>query len=146
MHKFLKLALREAANFSYNENYAFRLCAVIVGGGSVLSIGFNNSSRNGFVQSLEAYDTSEKPFINTHAEVNAILRVRNKVDLTGCKIYVARVRRLDHLAAMAKPCDVCQIALARYGIRRAYYTIDSNNYGVLSIKSQGNTTDKVCHL
>lgn len=143
MHKFLKLALREASKHEYDEQLAFRLCAVIVSGGNILSIGYNSMSRGGFVQFLEQYDTSDRPFINTHAEIDAILRARNKIDLTGCKVYIARLKRRGDLIGMAKPCEICQAALFRYGIRRAYYTIDSNNYGAVSIQAHGITTEKV---
>lgn len=140
MHKFLNLAINEVKTHKFERILQCNLCAVIVGGGSVLSTGFNKTSRNSFVQYLSDFDLSGKPFINTHAEVDAILKVRNKIDLTGCKIYVARYKQGQKQVGMARPCATCEIVLRRYGISRAYYTIDENHYGVMNVS---NNTDKI---
>jgi tRNA(Arg) A34 adenosine deaminase TadA len=128
--------------YDHDEVLGYNLCAIIVGGGKVLSTGYNKHSRNGFVQSLEIYDKSTKPFINTHAEVDAIQRIRSKIDLTGCKIFIARVKKTG-IVGLARPCPICEMVLYRYGITRAYYTMDSNTYGIMNIKAQGITTDRV---
>lgn len=146
MNKFLKLAINEINNHTFDDCLNFHLCAIIVGGGSVLSIGFNKMSRNSFVQHLSVDPSYNKPFINKHAELDAILRARNKIDLSGCKIYVARIKRLYKEIGMARPCVVCQNALFRYGIKRAYYTIDQENYGILTIKPNGQTSDKIISI
>lgn len=142
MHKFLKLAIVESQKYPTNQTYS--LCAVIVSGGRVLSIGLNSEAKGGFVQSLAT--EHGKHYINTHAEVDAILRARNKIDLGGCKIYVARMKPTTNEVAMARPCSICQNVLYRYGIKRAIYTIDDNNYGILNIKKSGRFTDNIVSL
>lgn len=141
--KFLRLAIKECVSHKFEDLLQCNLAAVIVRGGSVLSVGFNNTSRNSFVQYLSDFDLSGKPFINTHAEVDAILKVRNKIDLTGCKIYVARYKPGQKEIGMARPCATCSIVLKRYGISRAYYTIDENHYGIMTVNS---STDKIVRV
>ena len=123
--KHLERAIKSALKHEYGTDIRYRLCAVLVKGGSILSIGFNDTSINSFVRH---YATA--PHTNLHAEVDAILQARRKSDLNGCKIYVARVRR-DNSVALARPCNMCQNVLARYGIRTAIYTINENEHGVL---------------
>jgi deoxycytidylate deaminase len=134
------MALKETKTYKYEGLLQCNLCAVIVGGGSVLSTGYNKTARNSFVQYLSDFDLSGKPFINTHAEVDAILKVRNKIDLTGCKIYVARYKPGRKEVGMARPCATCEIVLRRYGISRAYYTIDEDHYGVMNLSA---STDQI---
>jgi tRNA(Arg) A34 adenosine deaminase TadA len=141
--KFLRLAIKECVSHEFEDLLQCNLAAVIVRGGSVLSVGFNNTSRNSFVQYLSDFDLSGKPFINTHAEVDAILKIRNKIDLTGCKMYVARYKPGQKELGMARPCATCSIVLKRYGIRRAYYTIDENHYGIMTVNS---ATDKIVRV
>ena len=79
MHRFLKLALKEVKAHKYERILQCNLAAIVVGGGSVLSIGFNRTARNSFVQYLTTFDLSGKPFINTHAEVDAMVAVLQKL-------------------------------------------------------------------
>jgi len=131
MHRHLRLALKEIDDHRFDDHLSFRLCAVLIRGGQVLSIGFNNGNRNGFVT---AY-SKNRWFTNTHAEMAAVLQVRSKIDLRGTKIFVARITRSGSVA-MARPCNLCENVLYSYGIKRAIYTIDSNCYGVLNITKQ----------
>lgn len=49
-------------------------------------------------------------------------------------VYIARV--LNVLSwGMAKPCPVCEQVLRRRHVRRVYYTIAPNEYGVLDLHS-----------
>ncbi len=100
-------------------------CAILVSGGAVLSTGMNKHKLNSFV-SVYAHH----PDVQTiHAEVDAILQMRRKTDLTGCKIYVAKLGRNGEVGNSA-PCAMCKDALRNYGIKRAYYTIDEATYAV----------------
>jgi deoxycytidylate deaminase len=143
MNKFLKLSIKEARNYKYEDLLHYRLCATIVSGGSVLSTGYNKTAGNSFVQYLYSLDLTDKPFMNTHAEVSAILKVRNKIDLKGSKIYVVRYKPKLNDVGMARPCATCEIVLKNYGITRAYYTIDKNHYGIMNISSG---TDRIVRV
>ena len=117
----------------YDSRMSFRLAASIVRGGSVLSVGFNSLKLNRFIEnSLVQANMHGMHHLGTHAEVDAVLKIRAKVDLTGTKIFVARVRPGGELG-MAKPCRLCQHILGRYGVVRAVYSIDDRTYGVMRI-------------
>lgn len=134
MHKFLKLAIHHARNHTYDEGLEYGLCAVLVKSGNVVSIGFNRMATNGFVEHFadRAKGRMRNFHLSTHAEMDAILRVRNRTDLRGTKIFVARPRPCGDLG-LARPCVVCQHVLHSYGIKRAYYTINDNEYGVMRV-------------
>jgi len=139
MNKYLQLAINQAKAHEYEPNLDYKLCAVITRGGSILSIGFNQRKTNAFVEHYtDRTRGSERGYcLSTHAEMHSVTQIRAKTDLTGCKIYVARVRPTGTLAptnvGMARPCKICENVLYSYGIKRAYYTIDDYNYGVMKI-------------
>ena len=101
----------------------YSLAAAIVSGGRVLSVGMNKQKFNSII---DVFKTNE--WSNIHAEVDAILRVRNKIDLTGSKIYVARMTvyasgwRVGH----APKTLVC-MAGSRYNWSRQH--ADQRNFG-----------------
>lgn len=132
MQKFLTMAVELARQHEYEPEFDFRLCALIVKGGSVLSVGFNGLNKNSFVDYLAEKDgTSNKPYINMHAEMSAISSARSKIDLRGCKLYVARIKLGG--VGMARPCGACQLAAALYGIRRMVYTVDDREWGTIKV-------------
>lgn len=141
MHRYLKLATKSAKKHEYDAAVDYKLCAVVVRGGAILSVGFNRSETNGFV---EHYTNLVKGcnrdfLISTHAEMDAVLQARRRdIDLRGAKVYVSRIRPpgADGTVGMSRPCIICQRVLASYGIKRAYYTIDDNTYGVMNIVGQ----------
>ena len=131
MHKFLKLAEDLALNHTFDEGLEYQLCAVIVKAGKPISVGFNNRSTNGFVEHYANLARGLRDYcLSTHAEMDAVLKIRNKTDLKGTKIYVARIKASGGVG-MARPCEICERILVNYGIKRAYYTISNNEYGVM---------------
>lgn len=139
MHKHLDRAIKNALAHNYDDFLEYQLCAVIARGGSIVSVGFNKRQTNSFVEHYtDRVRGSDRDYcMSTHAEMDAVAQVRSKTDLTGCKMYVARIRPVGNLAGenlgMARPCEICQKVLWAYGIRRAYYTINDNEYGVMKI-------------
>lgn len=139
MQKYLKAAIKHAQNHEYDPFMEYKLCAIIARGGTILSVGFNRRQTNAFVEHYT--DRIKGPCrdysMSTHAEMDAVMSVRAKTDLRGCKIYVARIRPpgnlQGHEVGLARPCEICQNVLFSYGIRRAFYTIDDNNYGVMKV-------------
>lgn len=115
------------------EDVEFRLCSVIVRGGSVISVGFNKRNTNGFVDYYCDLARNQRRFCETtHSEMDAVLQARDKTDLTGCKIYVVRLKDND-IFGLAKPCEICEHVLFNYGIKKAYYTIDETNFGTMKV-------------
>jgi deoxycytidylate deaminase len=145
MHKHLESALELASNNCYDAHVDYHLSAIIVSGGSIISCGFNKGATNSFVEHYADRVRGKRNFcLSTHAEMDAVLKVRSKTDLTGCKIFVARKRKDNGLPGMAKPCPICEEVLLSYGIKRAYYTIDENNYGIMKIsKAKGKFKDRI---
>lgn len=134
MHKFLEAARVAIKNHEYDDKVSYRLAALLVRGGKIVSIGYNSSTTNSFVEHYtdSVLGSGRGYLISTHAEMSAVLQVRSKIDLTGSKIYVARLKADDSFG-LAKPCIICRKILYSYGIKRAIYSIEENNYGVLKI-------------
>jgi len=127
--KYLDIAIRELVNAEdKDKRLSTYHCAVIVSGGRVISVGKNKYK---YHEMMEAFSHSN--FTCTiHAEADAVLRARNKRDLTGSKIYVARLGKNGKIG-MSAPCKTCTAILQAYGIKKAYYTVDENEYAVTKI-------------
>jgi deoxycytidylate deaminase len=61
-----------------------------------------------------------------HAELDAIFKVKNKEQLKGATIYIARLGRNGY-PGMSCPCRMCQSLISKYGLKRAVFTTD---YGI----------------
>ena len=133
MNRLIEATLGFARAHKHDESMPAWLTATIVSGGRVLSVGYNSRANSGL---QEHYKTN--PFCQSiHAEVDAVLNVRRKIDLRGCKIVVVRKLRADNhnnlALALAKPCSMCQAVLYAYVIKKAIYTINNHEYGVMRI-------------
>ena len=104
------------------DTLEYSLAAVIVSGGRILSIGINKQKKHGLVEAFKINEWS-----NLHAECDAVIKARKKIDLTGAKVYVARLT-LDGRVGMAMPCEMCCEVLRTYGIRKVYFTVDNETY------------------
>lgn len=140
MDKNFKYAVEYALLHKYENNAEYRHCAIIVKGGSIVSVGYNQHKTNSFTErskrNLRSFCRS------THAEINAVLKVRKKIDLTGTKIYVVRIRK-DGSLANSRPCVLCQNVLYRYSIKKVYYSIDEEFFGKMKIEKNGITIEEV---
>jgi len=134
MNKYLDLAQTCALQHEYDQGVDYRLCAVLVKGGKVISIGYNRSTTGSQVEYFTdmARGCGRDYSLSTHAEMDCVFRLKGKVNLKRAKIYVVRVLRNGEFA-MSKPCIICQHVLYNYGIKRAFYTIDNDNFGVLKV-------------
>jgi deoxycytidylate deaminase len=145
MNRFLEFAKQQALSHTYDESLDYRLCAIIVGGGRILSVGFNKRCKNSFVWHFQKGIRDHCQA--THAEMDAILRIRKKVDLTGCKLFVVRMGgHGGEKYSMARCCSMCEHVLYRYGITRAYYSIDEDHFGEMKILPNGQTKDQITRI
>lgn len=117
--RYLDLAISLARQ---NPNVKWKLAAVGVKGGRVLSVAMNtfrqNSSPPGTIHYLD---------LGHHAETNC-LHLSKTVPKT---IYVARVnKKLE--PALALPCPACYDALCLAGVRRVFFTT-STGHGELKL-------------
>lgn len=129
LNRFFSKAIEAIHNHPYKKEMNFLHAAVLVKGGRILSIGINQPRQNSYVVRFAPYEHA-----TTHAELHAILQVRNKIDLTGAKIYVARLLREDGSVTMSKPCPWCQETLKKFGIKRVYYTTYEGGIERMNIK------------
>lgn len=110
--------------------------AIIVKGGRTLSVGFNRYDRVYCPFQEAAKKKVKREAFSIHAEVDAILKIKNKNDLVGANIYVVRRLAYDkpnHPAiAMAKPCLICHEILKGMGFARAFYTIANYEHGTIN--------------
>lgn len=115
--------------------------AIIVKGGRTLSVGFNRYDRvySPFQEAVKKKVKREA--FSIHAEVDAILKIKNKDDLVGANIYVVRRLAWDKpnhpMIAMARPCPICYEILKGMGFARAYYTIANHEFGTINFRQQG---------
>jgi pyrimidine deaminase RibD-like protein len=91
-------------------HYQWRVGAVLVKGGRVLSMGVNRYRNLPSQVDLEG--------VSYHAEEVALKRAG---DVEGATIFVARVTRSGHLG-LAKPCERCQELLHAHGVHSAVWT------------------------
>lgn len=133
MLKYLRLAEKFALEHEFDAALEYYLCAVLVRGGGVISVGYNKKATNGFVEHYADQVRGERNYcLSTHAEMDSILRARGKTNLRGTKIYVVRIKPSGGLG-MARPCEICQHILYNYGIKRAHYSITDSEYGVMKL-------------
>lgn len=59
-----------------------------------------------------------------HAEMDALLKVKNFSDLSKASIYVFR-RNGNGELAMSRPCPACMTKIIEMGIKKVYYTTDA---------------------
>lgn len=115
-----KIAVPEGDSNLDNRNYWIGCCGIRRDGAMVFS-------KNGAVYSTNVEDYQLIP--ESHAEG----RVLRKMDWGGT-LYVARVRRRDKSLAMSACCGMCSVRVKSAGIKKVYYTINANQYGVWHVK------------
>jgi len=112
-----KTLLSRASELASHSSEKYRHGAIITRGGKTLAIGINRAINN------PNHVTDPKTGASIHAEIAALNACR-KSNLEGATIYVARILK-DGSPAMSKPCLRCQKALRKAGIKKVFYTIDS---------------------
>ena len=112
----IRKAIRQAEKSQFTRA---RVGAVIVRGGRILGVGSNR------VRYYHQQRTHPHRHIQSlHAEIAAILDVRNPSQLKGSTMFVARIKK-DGSLALAKPCAYCQRVINNFGIKRVVFTTDT---------------------
>lgn len=91
------------------------------------------SAKNGAAFSTAIDNYQHMP--NSHAE-GRVLRKLGK----GGVLYVTRIAKGSRDFAMSRPCPMCQRRIRGFGVKKVYYTINKDQYGVWLPKED---TDKV---
>ena len=100
-----------------NHGMEHSLCAMIVRRNRVISLGCNSPKTHSISK-----DTKKQQL---HAEMQAVIRCPEK-DLKGSVIVVVR-HRPSGKPGLARPCSTCQGVLRRFGVRRVFYTVNSDD-------------------
>ena len=75
---------------------------------------------------------SNLPSRQPHARVHAEARLVRKLNC-GSEVFIVRILRSGKLDN-AHPCAKCQKAMRLRGIRRVYYSISDDEYGVINFR------------
>lgn len=108
---YLKLALNLAKSSSCKNKHG----AVIVRGGSILSLGINKMKNHPDI----IPESLVKDVCHVHAEIDAIKKVKS--ELKGATIYVARVNSFGN-GLLSRPCERCYEVIISSGINKIVYT------------------------
>lgn len=112
-----------------------RLAACVVLRNDIISFGVNEMKTHPF----QARYGKNGNAIFLHAETSAIKNALKYIDvneLAKCSLYICRVKYYDCskqqlIFGTAEPCPGCFRCINTFNIKNVYYTLDSQQYGVL---------------
>ena len=147
--KFLRRAFDYSLQFDYDYELNQNLCSILVKGSNIISVGYNKAkTTNQFMEHYAnvARGHNRNYYMSVHSECDAILKARNKTDLSRCKLYTIRRCHEPKLGVvgLSRSCQICETASRAYGITKSWYSIDDNHFGCMTIGSSTNQTkDKI---
>lgn len=112
-----------------------RMAACLVFQNEIISFGVNQRKSHPF----QALYGTNKDSIFLHAETDCIknaLKLITVEDLTKSTLYICRVKyeactKSKFIFGLAKPCPGCSRAIANFGIRNVFYSLDTIGYSNL---------------
>lgn len=113
--KFAKIALELAAAADHDVTH--QLCALVVSKNKVLSVGYNQPKTHTI--------SAETKMQQLHAEMHAVLGCPEAA-VDGAEVIVVRIKPSGK-PGLARPCEVCEKILRRFGVRRVFYTTNSED-------------------
>lgn len=122
IRRYIEFAIRVANRAPLGQQ--FRMGCVIARGIDPISFGFNNMKKT--------HPRSRRfdfPFI--HAEIAALIGISER-DLWGSIAFVARVRKKTR-TGLAKPCSGCEMELRRSGVKRVWFTTDTEDLELIEL-------------
>lgn len=120
--------LKLAAKYSLSNTKTERL--YLLGAVGVRKDGKVVHARNEAV--LDTYARDKQILFNVYKrfpEGHAESRLAKKLDF-GATVYVARVMKGNGNLAMSRPCECCQAILRAFRVKKVYYTISNNQWGL----------------
>lgn len=126
--KYFKLAAMVAESKNDKRQFHIGACGIRSDGSIVIS-------SNGPVR-LDG--ELRKSFGPAHSEA----RLAKKLDV-GATVYVVRVSKVDMSWSLARPCQSCQRILRSRGVKKVFYTISDNEYGVMYLNNKPETTHRL---
>ena len=113
--RFAKIALQLAGEATHDVTH--QLCALVVSKNKVLSVGYNQPKTHTM--------SKDTPMQQLHAEMHAIPGCPEAA-VDGAEVIVARLKPSGK-PGLSKPCEACEKILRRFGIRRVFYTTNSDD-------------------
>lgn len=105
----------------------FKIGAVVAHGTSILATGVNQEKSHPLQKQYNrARGTRATEWSYLHAELAALLKVKDPKALNGATIYVSRSFK-SGCNALARPCEACMEAIIDRGIKSIVYTTE---YGI----------------
>lgn len=110
--------LERAARLAMKSSMSHKHGCIIVKDGTIIAEGYNHHVTHMYHK------------FSIHAEIDAInksRRGRNMIDTQGLEMYVVRIGSLkfNHCLKYSKPCDGCQIAIEKSGIKKVFYSTNA---------------------
>jgi deoxycytidylate deaminase len=133
-NKYLRMALRKIESEDFSEKIQQRHVAVIAKAGRILAVGRNRNKTH--PESITLDENGDRILKSIHAELDAIFKVKNKDQLKGATIYIARLGR-NNEPGMSCPCKMCQGLISKYGLKKAVFTTE---YGTGTLEFRGEET------
>lgn len=117
--------LSRAMKMAHRSRVVQRHGAIVVKGGSILSMGFNRYSNDPKLFPVNHFSSDklnheDRTSISVHAEL-AALRKLTPEQLRGATVYVARVTPSGAVGS-SEPCPACALELKRVGIKKVIFT------------------------
>lgn len=122
--KFFELALAAARTSRHSKAH---IGAVVVSNKDVVSVGVNQRDKTHPMQ--KKYNVARFGFDSdalrhcTHAEIDALTKVKNVGQYKNIRVYVGRTMKNGELG-MCRPCPACFNALKDHGINEIFYTTE----------------------
>ncbi len=111
---------REAEKASHHSDHPIKMGACVLLKGRTISVGFNQLFKtHPLIRKFHEHQ-------RIHAEVSAILRLRNKELLKGATMVVYRAQKNTDNPLIAKPCPTCQDIMRFFGIVKVIYTTNGH--------------------
>lgn len=102
-----------------------KLGAVIAKGTEILAVGQNQAKSHPLQKKYNKFrgHAHAEEWSYLHAELSALVKIKNKKQLHGAKIYISRTNKSGK-NALARPCAACFAAIKDFGISRVVYTTE----------------------
>ena len=123
VQKMFRLARREAVRSDCKHRHG----AILAKSARV----YNSSQNINRYCQLANYHREEAGHGTLHAEIGAILGVDRR-RLTGADVYVVRLSA-DNKLTYSRPCAMCQQVMRHVGVKRCYYSISKDEWGVMKL-------------
>lgn len=118
--KFFDVAKSMAHLSTWSEEPREQIGAVIVLRNEVIATGYNRKKSHP-IMAYWSERAGRPEAIYTHAEISCLLKLGTS-DLNLAKIFIYRETKIG--LGLAKPCEICSLALKSFNINHIFYTTD----------------------